>query len=85
MLRLRETTINDQEKWKQTHYPFKEFVMPNYQDLYSVKDTCKRLGGISRATYYRLVNSGDLQKVSIGSRAFTPAGSLDAYLKKIGA
>ncbi|MBT3556371.1 MAG: helix-turn-helix domain-containing protein [Rhodospirillales bacterium] len=59
--------------------------MTNGQDLFSVKDTCQRLGGISRATYYRLVNSGDLQKVSIGSRAFTPADSLNAYLKKIGA
>ena len=45
----------------------------------SPKDAAKSLG-ISRATLYRLINTGRLRVVKIGSRSVIPASSLLALL-----
>ncbi len=55
------------------------------KQLYPIRDTQEILGGISRATLYRLVKLGKLKLVKIGSRSFCPEGSIRAYLDKIGA
>jgi excisionase family DNA binding protein len=38
--------------------------------LYSIQEARKQLGGISRNTIYRLLRSGELASVVIGSRRF---------------
>jgi excisionase family DNA binding protein len=48
--------------------------------LLSVKDAQAVLGGISRTTVYELINSGDLQRVKIGTRALITSESVAAYM-----
>jgi hypothetical protein len=55
------------------------------KQLYSIRDTQKILGGISRATLYRIVKDGRLKLVKVGSRSFCPNSSICAYLEEIGA
>jgi excisionase family DNA binding protein len=55
------------------------------QQLYSVKDTREILGGISRATFYRLLDEGSLTKIKLGSRTFVSSTNIGEYLEELGA
>jgi excisionase family DNA binding protein len=48
--------------------------------LLSIEQARQELGGISRTTVYELINSGQLHRVKIGSRALITSESLAAYL-----
>lgn len=53
------------------------------QLLISIPDTQFKLGGVSRATVYRLVSDGQLTKVSIGTRGFITTKSIAAYVNRL--
>lgn len=46
------------------------------RDYYTVNETMVRLGGISRATIYELINSGELRTVKLGGRRLVPAEAI---------
>jgi predicted DNA-binding transcriptional regulator AlpA len=48
--------------------------------LVPVKDAQAVLGGISRATFYRMVEKGDLKLRKIGSRSFVRSDELTAFI-----
>lgn len=48
--------------------------------LYSIFDSCEILGGISRATLYRLVSGGHLKIVKIGGRSFVRGRNMLQYI-----
>jgi excisionase family DNA binding protein len=48
--------------------------------LLSVDQACHQLGGISRSMLYNLINSGDLERVKVGNRAFIPQSSIDKFV-----
>lgn len=50
--------------------------------LVTVNGACDYLGGISRATIYRLVVHHELAPVRIGARTFFAVRDLDAFIKK---
>ncbi len=50
------------------------------QALFSIEQACLYLGRISRTKIYDLINSGELQKIKIGSSSFIPRTSLDAFI-----
>jgi excisionase family DNA binding protein len=50
------------------------------RELYSIEDARFMLGGISRATIYDLLNSGELASVVIGRRRFVPAAAIAAFI-----
>lgn len=52
--------------------------MNDQPDLLSQAEVAHRLG-ISRTTVWRLVRSGDLQLVHIGSRALVPRTSMERF------
>lgn len=59
--------------------------MPNTKkldgrELYSIEDARYLLGGISRATIYDLLNSGELTSVVIGRRRFVPAAAIASFI-----
>ncbi len=48
------------------------------RQLYCVTEAFEQLGGISRATGYRLINTGYLDTIKVGSRTFiTPEAIAD--------
>ena len=49
--------------------------------LITVAETRKELGGISRTTFYKLVEEHSLSMVKIGRRTFVATSELDAYVK----
>ena len=49
-------------------------------DLLDLSETRAALRGISRTLLYSLIESGDLHRVKLGSRAFITADSVNAYL-----
>ena len=58
--------------------------MTNFDDLpqrelYSVKETRTRLGGISHQTFYNLVNDKSLQIVKIGRRTFVTGDEIKRF------
>lgn len=48
--------------------------------LLSVDQARHQLGGISRSMLYNLIDSGDLERVKIGNRAFIPQSSIDQFV-----
>jgi Helix-turn-helix domain len=50
--------------------------------LYSIRQAREQLGGISRNSIYRLLNSGDLASVIIGCRRFITAEAIAQLIKK---
>ena len=44
--------------------------------LYPVEEACRRLGGISRANFYRRVADGRIRVVRLGRRTFVTAGEV---------
>jgi excisionase family DNA binding protein len=46
---------------------------------YSVAETCEALS-ISRPTFYRLINAGELHALKIGSRTVVRADELERFL-----
>jgi excisionase family DNA binding protein len=50
------------------------------RELYSIEEARFVLGGISRATIYDLLNSGELPSVVIGRRRFVPAAAIAAFI-----
>jgi Helix-turn-helix domain len=50
------------------------------RELYSIEDARFMLGGITRATSYDLLNSGELSSVVIGRRRFIPAAAIRAFI-----
>lgn len=51
--------------------------------LIPVPGTQSKLGGVSRTTVYKLVDSGELVRVNIGRRSFITAESLAAYVDRL--
>lgn len=54
--------------------------MTESQPVLSITDTAIYLGGLSRATVYRMIEDGKLQRVKVGGRAMITRASIDAYL-----
>jgi hypothetical protein len=52
------------------------------RELYSIKETRERLGGISRNSVYRLLNAGTLVSVVIGCRRFISAEAISQLIAK---
>jgi excisionase family DNA binding protein len=50
------------------------------RELHSIEEARFVLGGISRATIYDLLNSGELPSVTIGRRRFIPAAAIAAFI-----
>ena len=50
--------------------------------LYSIQESRKLLGGISRNTIYQLLNTGRLASVVIGSRRFISADAIEDLVKR---
>lgn len=50
--------------------------------LYSIEESRKLLGGISRNTIYALLHSGQLASVLIGSRRFIPAEAIADLIER---
>ena len=50
------------------------------RDLYTVDETRKRLGGISRKMVYRLLRAGDLSSVLIGRRRLIPNSAIESFV-----
>ncbi len=48
---------------------------------YSVPEARELLGGISQATFYQLVGSGELKTFLIGTRRMTSLAAIDAYIR----
>lgn len=53
--------------------------------LYPIPEARHKLGGIGRTTVYELINRREIEKVSIGRRAFITSDSLEAYLDRLSA
>ena len=51
--------------------------------LWSLKDACSLLGGISRTTLWELRNSGRLTTVTQGSRCFITGRSIASYINSL--
>jgi hypothetical protein len=49
---------------------------------YSITETQRRPGNVSRNTIYRAVNRSELELVKIGTRSIITARSLDALLNR---
>ena len=59
---------------------------PTYQGdrvLLSIDQARHQLGGISRTTVYELINSGDLERVKLGGRAFIVSESLSKLVDRL--
>ena len=54
----------------------------NVRAAYSVREARELLGGISQATYYQLVGSGDLKTFLIGTRRMTSPEAIEAFIRK---
>jgi excisionase family DNA binding protein len=50
------------------------------QDLYTIPEAMKLLGGISRNTIYALLREGKLASVPIGRRRFIPARAIEDFV-----
>lgn len=50
---------------------------------YSVTESRERMGGISRSTFYRKVEHGELQTRKLGSRTVVMAAELERYLNAL--
>jgi excisionase family DNA binding protein len=50
--------------------------------LMPVREARHQLGGISPATFYALVNEGELPLVKIGRRSFVQAEELDDFIRR---
>ena len=48
---------------------------------YGVPEARELLGGISQATFYQLVGSGELKTFLIGTRRMTSLAAIDAYIQ----
>lgn len=46
--------------------------------IHPIAEACEMLGGISRALAYQLIDSGQLERVNIGRRAFITRASIEA-------
>ncbi|AKK28209.1 helix-turn-helix domain-containing protein [Mycobacterium sp. EPa45] len=54
------------------------------QMLIPIDAAIYQLGGIGRSTLYRLIRSGEITKVNIGTRGFITADSLREYVERLG-
>jgi len=52
-------------------------------ELYSIQETRKLLGGISRNTIYQLLRSGELASVIIGCRRFISAAAITELINSL--
>jgi hypothetical protein len=50
--------------------------------LYSIEETCVRLGGIGRTKLYAEIAAGELETVRIGDRQFTTDEQQRAYIAR---
>ena len=53
----------------------------NVRAAYGVPETRELLGGISQATFYQLVGSGELKTFLIGTRRMTSFVAIEAYIR----
>lgn len=51
--------------------------------LLPLDEACKRLGGISRTTLWRLRKNGELPQVKLGGRYFVSDADLDQYIASL--
>ena len=58
----------------------KQISIPAEPLLYDIDQTCARLGGIGRSTFYTEVKAGLLQTTRIGDRQFTTDEQQRAYI-----
>ena len=54
----------------------------HHPELYSIQETRKLLGGISRNTIYQLLRSGELASVVIGCRRFISAAAITELIAR---
>jgi excisionase family DNA binding protein len=52
------------------------------QLLYPVNDAAKTLG-VGRTTLFKLIASGDIETVTIGSRRLVPVGALENFIERL--
>jgi hypothetical protein len=57
--------------------------MTDYHPLYDLPDTATALGHCSRSTLYRLIESGKLVRVNIGSKAVITGESIAAFIEEL--
>jgi excisionase family DNA binding protein len=50
------------------------------RNLYSIEEARELLGGVSRNSIYRVLNSGDLPSVVIGCRRFISADAIEEFI-----
>lgn len=50
--------------------------------LWTVKETCERLGGICDSTLWRLRREGQIKFVRVGNRPMFPASEIEAYISR---
>ena len=51
--------------------------------LLTIDEACKRLGGLSRWSVYRLINAKQLESVKPNRRRFVPADAVEAYIDRL--
>ena len=51
------------------------------RELYSITESRKLLGGISRNSIYALLNAGKIPSVIVGRRRFIAAGAIAEFIK----
>lgn len=52
--------------------------------MYSIAETAKRLGGISRTTLYELIQDGRIETRHIGRRTFVTAEEIARFIASLG-
>lgn len=56
--------------------------MVTQKKAYSVLEARELIGGLSQASFYKLVNSGQLKTIKIGGRRLIPAESIDELIQR---
>jgi excisionase family DNA binding protein len=53
---------------------------PLRREVYSIPESQRILGGISRTLMFDLIKSGEIKTIKVGSRRLIPRSSIDAFL-----
>lgn len=60
-----------------------EARQPAHTVLLSIDEVCTRLGGLSRWSVYRLINSKKLESVKPNRRRLVPADAVEHYIETL--
>jgi len=52
------------------------------RDAYSVEEARQKLGGIARQTIYNLIQAGELDSITIGTRRLIPATAIAKFIER---